>query len=517
MKNIKAIIFDLDGTLLNTINDITKALNYALSKNGYDVVTVDEAKYLVGNGAKMLIERALKKVCHDEDKLKDFDNVYNDYMYSYNLWKYNTTVPYQSVVKTIHILRRKGLKLCVLSNKPDRDTKELVNKFFPSEFDIVCGSVEGVPLKPNPSAVNRIIAELNLNNNEVAYVGDSDVDIITGKNASLFTVGACYGFRNKRELTLCGADCTINSFYDLLKLFTIEPNGILLVDKAKGISSQECITKIKKIIGSNKIGHAGTLDPLATGLLVVLLGDATKLSNYLLEDNKKYIGEVTIGKTTNTLDLEGVVTETKPCKRDDITLAQVDEVLKSLIGPIKMEVPMHSAIKVNGKKLYELARDNKEIEVPIKDNYIYDLQRISDLIYENDTVRFTFSCHVSKGTYIRKLCEMIGKRLNYPAYMNDLRRTGSGSLSINQARTIDDIQKGNYKIISVIEAIKNQKIVEVNDYLYNRVINGMPIRIYDCDDENIFIAHKNEKNEKNLIAIYEKVKENDYKARRIWK
>ena len=112
---------------------------------------------------------------------------------------------------------------------------------------------------------------------------------------------------------------------------------------------------------------------------------------------------------------------------------------------------------------------------------------------------------------------MIGKHLNYPAYMTDLRRTGSGSLSINQARTIDDIQKGNYKIISVIEAIKNQKIVEVNDYLYNRVINGMPIRIYDCDDENIFIVHKNEKNEKNLIAIYEKVKENDYKARRIWK
>lgn len=517
MKNIKAIIFDLDGTLLNTINDITKALNYALSKNGYDTVTVDQAKYLVGSGAKTLIERVLNKVSHNDDKLKDFDNVYNDYMYSYNLWKYNTTIPYQSVVKTIHILKRKGIKLCVLSNKPDRDTKELVNKFFSGDFDIVCGGTDGVPLKPNPFAVNKIISELNLKNDEVAYVGDSDVDIITGKNASLFTVGASYGFRSKKELMACGADATINSFYDLLKLFTVEPNGILLVDKAKGISSQECITKIKKIIGSNKIGHAGTLDPLATGLLVVLLGDATKLSNYLLEDNKKYIGEVTIGKTTNTLDLEGNVISVKPCNQNDITIEMIDDALKSLIGLVKMEVPMHSAIKVNGKKLYELARDNKEVEVPIKDNYIYDLYRISTPIYENDTVRFTFSCHVSKGTYIRKLCEAIGKKLDYPAYMTDLRRISSGSLNIEQARTIEDIQKGNYEIIGVMEAIKNQTIFEVNDYLYNRVINGMPIRIYDHTEDSIFIVHKNDKDEMCLIAIYEKVKDNDYKARRIWK
>lgn len=512
MNKYKGIIFDLDGTLLNTIDDITKALNYALSKNGLTNVTVSESKYLVGNGAKVLIERTLNKVCDSNWDMNLFENVYNDYMFSYNLWKTNTTIPYQSVVKTLHILQRKNIKLAVLSNKPERDTKDVVKKYFGDIFDIVRGGREGVPLKPDPTAVNEMISEMGLKSDEVIYVGDSNVDMETGKNASLYSVGACYGFRTKKELVAAGTDYTINSFYEILNLFEPEPNGIILVDKAKGISSQECITKVKKAIGSNKIGHAGTLDPLATGLLVVLLGDATKLSNYLLEDYKTYISEVTIGKTTNTLDLEGTVTEEK--KVEKITEEEIDEILSNLIGDIDMEVPIHSAIKVKGQKLYEIARKGNEndVELPVKTNHIYKLQRTSELYYENDTLKFSFYACVSKGTYIRKLCEEIGKRLNYPAFMSVLRRIASGRMKIENAYTLDDIYKGNYKIIDIIEAVKDYNLYEVNDFLYNRVINGMPIRLYDVPKEDVFITYHNK-----LIAIYEYVEENNYKAKRIWK
>lgn len=522
MKNVKAIIFDLDGTLLNTINDITKALNYALVKNGFDQVSVEEAKYLVGSGAKTLCERALNKCVAKTNNQsysnEDLQNVYNDYMYSYNLWKYNTTVPYQSVVKTLHLLRRSGIKLCVLSNKPERDTIDVINRYFKGEFDIVYGSKENMPLKPDPTALFEIINSLGLTSDECAYVGDSDVDMLTGKNAKMYTVGACYGFRTKKELVASGADVTINSFYDLLKLFVEEKSGILLIDKGYGISSQECITKVKKVIGSTKIGHAGTLDPLATGLLVVLLGDCTKLSNYLLEDDKKYISEITIGIKTNTLDLEGEVIETKEVgnllDEDDI-----DNVLNGLIGPIKMEVPIHSAVKVNGKKLYELARENKEAVLPVKDNYIFDIKRISNIENDGKTLKFKFVCHVSKGTYIRKLCEEIGNRLNFPSYMTSLRRVSSGLLDVSNAITLEDLKLDKSllekHLISVNEAIKDYPILEVNDYLYNRVINGMPIRIKDeklSKNNEVFITYKN-----NLIAIYEKNQDIDYKAKRVWK
>lgn len=514
MKNIKAIIFDLDGTLLDTIQDITKALNYALSKNNFPIVTIDEAKYLVGSGAKVLIERALDKVSKTYSA-QDLQNVYDDYMYSYNLWKNNTTKPYQSVVKTIHILKRRGIKLCVLSNKPERDTIDLINLYFKGEFDIVCGSKDNVPLKPDPQIVNNIIEKLHLTNDEVAYVGDSEVDMLTGKNASVYTVGCSYGFRSKKELVNAGACITINSCFELISLFAPEPHGIILLDKGYGISSQEAITKVKRIIGSNKIGHAGTLDPLATGLLVVLLGNATKLSNYLLEDDKKYFGEITIGRTTDTLDLEGKITVEKAVDFN-LTEKLIDNCLQSLIGEIDMEVPKHSAIKVNGKKLYEMARNNVDCDLPVKKNYIYSIKRESAVIYENNICKFTFSCHVSKGTYIRKLCEEIGNRLNYPAYMTGLRRISSGKFTIDDAIKLENLNKDSLNIISMSDIVKQFDNYEVNDYLYNRVINGMPIRLYNDFKDNVFITYKD-----NLIAIYEKDIKNDdvyaFKAKRIWK
>lgn len=529
MKTFKGIIFDLDGTLLNTINDITEALNYSCTKSGFRKVTVNEAKYLVGNGAKVLIERTIKAVCpttllesFDIDNLQStdlFKTMYEDYMYSYNLWKTNTTNPYEGVIKTLKILKKNGIKLSVLSNKPERDTVDVVNRYFPGLFDIARGSRENVPLKPHPEAVNNMVKEMGLTNEEVVYCGDSDVDMLTSVNANLFGVGCTYGFRTKDELVNSGAKAIINQFKEILTFFELDPSGVILVNKPYGISSQDAITKVKKAVGSTKIGHAGTLDPLATGLLVVLLGDATKLSNYLLEDNKAYIGEITIGATTDSLDEEGEITETKPVANDAFSPEFIDKLLKNLTGKINLRVPMHSAVKHNGKKLYDIARKEgkvteelKESFAPVKENEIFELYRVGDLKYDDNKLKFSFFAHVSKGTYIRSLCEEIGRRLEFPAYMTALTRTNAGSLSIKDSYELNDIINGNYKIIDIIEAIKHHKVIEVNDFIYNRVNNGMMIRIYNVDEEEVFLTYKNQ-----LIGIYEKVEGPSYKAKRVWK
>ena len=360
---------------------------------------------------------------------------------------------------------------------------------------------------------------MGLKPEEVIYCGDSDVDMQTSVNACLYDLGASYGFRTKEELLKHGAKSIINEFKDILLYFDLDPSGIILVDKPYGMSSQDAVIKVKKAVGSTKIGHAGTLDPLATGLLVVLLGDATKLSNYLIEDNKTYIGEITIGVKTDSLDKEGKIIESKEVTKDLFSLEQIDEVLKSLNGKINLQVPMHSAIKYKGMKLYEIARKGdklndelKGVEAPVKENNIYDLHRCSDLIYENNLLKFSFYAHVSKGTYIRSLCEEIGNRVNFPAYMTDLRRIKAGSLSIEDSYTIDQIKNNNYKIIDVISSIQNHKVIEVNDFIYKRVNNGMLIRIYDVEDKEVFLTYKGK-----LIGIYEKIDGTSYKAKRVWK
>ena len=519
VNNVKAVIFDLDGTLLNTIKDITDSLNYALQKNMLPLVTINDCKKLVGNGAKNLIKNALKFVgCENYINSNLEEIVYQDYMFVYNLWKYNHTVPYESVVKTLHILKRKGLKLACLSNKPDRDTQDVVNRFFPGIFDVVLGGKEGLPLKPDPTSLIEVIRLLEVDKDNVVYCGDSDTDVKTGINAKVFTVGACYGFRGKKELVDSGANATINSMFELIKCIDCETQGVLLLDKPYGITSQDAVTKVKRLLKLSKIGHAGTLDPLATGLLVVLLGDSTKLSDYLLNDEKEYIGEVTIGVTTDTLDKEGQVTNTKKVLENAITEEMIDNLFEKLTTTLLMKVPMHSAVKVSGKKLYELARKGvNSIDVPEKEVTILKLKRTSNLEYKNDTLCVKFYTKVTKGTYIRSLCEEIGNRLGYPSYMTFLRRISCGNLTIDEANTIEDIEKGNYKILSPSDVIKDYPLVEVNDYLYNRVINGLAIRLIK-DDDVIFITYK-----EKVIAVYEKTDDEkvnnktSYKARRVWK
>lgn len=287
-------------------------------------------------------------------------------------------------------------------------------------------------------------------------------------------------------------------------------NGILLVNKEKGYTSQDVVSRIRRIFNIKKVGHAGTLDPLATGVVVVLINEATKLSNYLLEEDKEYACEIVIGKATDTEDATGKIVEEKEVEALDNR--KVDSILKSINGRIVQVPPMYSAIKIDGKKLYELARKGITVEREPRFVNIYSLDRTSDIVVKNNEAVFSFVTKVSKGTYIRTLCTEIGLRLEYPAYMNNLMRISSGNFRIEDSYSLKDIEEGNYKIIPMLEALNNYRQFEVDEEQAKKVKNGMPIfnkEIYN-NEELIVLSYNNE-----LLAIYKK-SGIEYKAERVW-
>lgn len=181
-------------------------------------------------------------------------------------------------------------------------------------------------------------------------------------------------------------------------------NGILIVNKPKNFTSQDVVSKVKKILNEKKAGHTGTLDPMATGVLPILLGNSTKLSKYLIEHNKVYVAKIKLGQKTDTGDVEGKVIEEMPVP--EISVIKVEKILNSFLGKQKQIPPMYSAIKINGKKLYEYARNGETVEVPARDIEIYSIKLLQ---LKDKEIEFEVSC--SKGTYIRTLCEDIAKGL----------------------------------------------------------------------------------------------------------
>ena len=206
---IKLCIFDLDGTLTNTITTINHYLNVALSANGISSVTEEESKYLVGNGAKLLIKRALIAKGAYNDAV--FEKVYKDYNEAYNKEPLYLTEVYSGIKELLCELKMRGVKLAVLSNKPDYPVKNVIKHFFDGFFDCVRGGIEGVPLKPDKTACEKILAELGLTRDECAFIGDTSVDIETGKNlGAKTTVGVLWGFRTREELENAGADIIVS-------------------------------------------------------------------------------------------------------------------------------------------------------------------------------------------------------------------------------------------------------------------------------------------------------------------
>ena len=266
-------------------------------------------------------------------------------------------------------------------------------------------------------------------------------------------------------------------------------DGIIVVNKEKGITSRDVVNKLCHIFNTKKIGHTGTLDPLATGVLVVALGSSLKIVEYITSYDKEYIAKVRLGIKTDTGDITGNTVETD---QKEITNEDIDKVLKEFPQDYDMEVPIYSAVKVNGKKLYEYARNNIPVELPHHKVKVYSLERISDI--EDNS--FYIKCHVSKGTYIRALIEDICKNLGTVGTMEELNRTKQGKFSIEESYTLDEIENGNYKLLNSIDVLDLPKVDIDNELILKKVMNGNKLdNVYNYP-EFMFI-YNNE-----VLAIY---------------
>ena len=213
----KACVFDMDGTILNTLNSIAHFGNEALKKYGFQAIEAEKYKQMVGNGVDILLQRMLKEanVSDPEKMVKDIRMEY-DRLYEAN--PIYLVEPYEGIKEMLAELKEKGIRLAVLSNKPDNMTKYLADAFFPNIFDAVYGQRIDVPKKPNPTVLNGIRNEFAADKGELFYCGDSGVDMQTGKNGRAFTVGVSWGFRSKKELRECGADKIVDTASELLEL-----------------------------------------------------------------------------------------------------------------------------------------------------------------------------------------------------------------------------------------------------------------------------------------------------------
>lgn len=285
-------------------------------------------------------------------------------------------------------------------------------------------------------------------------------------------------------------------------------NGIIVVDKPSGYTSRDVVNVLTKKFNTRKVGHTGTLDPIATGVLVICMGKALKVCELITDYKKEYIADVIIGYETDMLDITGIKTNENVI---NITKEQVISILNSFLGESKQEVPMYSAIKINGKKLYEYARSGQKIEVPTRDINVYELELLSDVVKVNNYYEFTIRCLVSKGTYIRALIRDIGYKLGSYGTMKNLRRTKQGRFSIDMANTIEDIVNDKYRVYSISECLDIKKII-VDDEDAIKIKNGVWMDKYISENKVLFILEDGTE-----LAIYERSNSNNRIVMKPWK
>lgn len=262
-------------------------------------------------------------------------------------------------------------------------------------------------------------------------------------------------------------------------------DGIILINKEKEYTSQDVVSCVKKILNQSKAGHTGTLDPLATGVLPVLLGQATKLSKYLIEHDKIYEAVIKLGKKTTTGDLEGNIIEERNVNNQNLEKNNIETILDTFLGESYQIPPMYSAIKVKGKKLYEYARDGIEIERKKRKINIYDIELIN-IDFENYEIKIRVKC--SKGTYIRTLCEDIAEKLDTVGLMKELIRIQVDEFKIEDAISLEelqDIKNKEEKMITIEEyytKYNNLKIININEENKLKLFfNGNSIKIGEND------------------------------------
>ncbi|WP_152656519.1 tRNA pseudouridine(55) synthase TruB [Oceanobacillus sp. CFH 90083] len=280
-------------------------------------------------------------------------------------------------------------------------------------------------------------------------------------------------------------------------------NGILPLWKPKGMTSFDCVAKCRRYFNTKKVGHTGTLDPEVEGVLPICIGNATKIVPFLTDTKKVYLGTVALGASTETEDATGNVIEEKEVARMP-EKAEIEAVLEKFQGMITQIPPMYSAVKVNGKKLYEYARANEAVERPVREVFIHDIQLLG---IDEEKKSFDIYVECSKGTYIRTLCVDIGEKLGYPAHMLQLERIKTGSFSKKNTVTFAMIEEAAAKneqeqlLSPISEGLSHLVQQEVDEALKTRIKNGQKLAMTDApltNDPFVFT------NKEEVLAIYRK-------------
>ena len=267
-------------------------------------------------------------------------------------------------------------------------------------------------------------------------------------------------------------------------------DGIILIDKIKDITSYDVVRKIKNHFHIDKVGHCGTLDPFATGLLIICINQATKIMSFMQHDYKEYIAKVKLGSCTDSYDLTGNVISSS----NIFLKEELEEVLKSFLGKIVQTPPIYSSIQVKGKHLYEYARENKQVDIPTREVFIYDLKLLS---LSDDTFEIYVKC--SMGTYIRTLGVDIAKKLNNDAHLIELRRVSIGNVNVNKANTYQELLEGNINVYDIRDFL-DFKTINTNDVkILTRVYNGQDIILKHEVDDMLLIVDENK-----VVAVYKK-------------
>lgn len=292
----------------------------------------------------------------------------------------------------------------------------------------------------------------------------------------------------------------------MYNIFGDNMDGILVVNKPINYTSHDVISILRKILNTKKLGHTGTLDPDASGVLVVGVNKGTKIMKYLNNDDKVYEARACVGRSTDTLDKTGTILE----EVEVTSIDNLDDIIHSFKGTYTQTPPMYSAIKYKGKRLYEYARQGIVIDdIPSRDIEVYDISRTSEIEYKENCAFFDYQVHASKGLYVRTLSYDIGKKCGFPAHNFDLKRVKAGKFDIGQSYTLEQIEKGDFTIISMSDALNHLPKLVLKDHLLHHVRNGMAISIKEFDSPELTRIVDQEG---NLLAIYDK-HETEYKMK----
>ena len=298
-------------------------------------------------------------------------------------------------------------------------------------------------------------------------------------------------------------------------------NGLLLIDKPAGVTSHDVVAQVRKILQTREVGHSGTLDPMATGLMALLLGEATKLSSYVTDSDKTYQVRLKLGIETDTLDSTGEILKTSPV---NATATDVQEAASKISGEILLPIPMYSAKKIDGKKLYEYARENQPVEQPQKVMNFWGISFQSS----SSEHEYAFELTCSKGSFIRSWVAELGSRLGCGAAMTGLRRTRSALFNVEQAFTLEQLKQAasegrKPELIPLTEAINEIKKLKVKDMDLNLLKNGQIsqnlrthlIRVFDPNKDQLIRVHSDRP--ENLIALVGLDATKGFVIRRIFK